>query len=226
MGLDLIEFVLAVEARFGVEIPDADAVHFRTTRTVIDYVTARVGAATTPCPCPSQQAFYRLRRALIDAVGVARGDVRPGAALEDLVPRAGRRQRWTLVAASVAAPRLHRPAWVQRAIVYPAAALSFLVFVVPPWWTLLAVAAYGSLAYVGTAKLAVEFAPDCRDVASLVYKSMAAMPPGALDEGARWTRPHVAAVVRELIAREFGVALRHPRANWEDLDFRRDLGAG
>ena len=43
---------------------------------------------------PTARTFYRLRRELVEVLGVARRDVRPSTRLEDLVPRRRRRAVW------------------------------------------------------------------------------------------------------------------------------------
>ena len=77
MGLDIIEFVMAVEGTFGIDIPDADASRLETPRMLIDYLTVRLNVAPeSGQPCLSQRAFYRSRAALAQRLGVDRRSLR------------------------------------------------------------------------------------------------------------------------------------------------------
>src|SRR2546425_8924482 len=62
MGLDSVEFVMALEEAFGLYIPDVDAVSLTTPRKVIDYLEKRLAPAESP-QCVDQMAFYSVRRA-------------------------------------------------------------------------------------------------------------------------------------------------------------------
>lgn len=46
MGLEFVELVLAIEERFRIDIPDAEAAELPTTRHIVDYVYGRVGGTT------------------------------------------------------------------------------------------------------------------------------------------------------------------------------------
>ena len=63
MGLDSVEFVMAVEEAFQIAIPDGEAERMLTPRQVVDYILGRLGAAERRV-CLEQRAFYRLRRAV------------------------------------------------------------------------------------------------------------------------------------------------------------------
>ena len=77
MGLDIVELVMAVEAAFGVDIPDADAERLRTPRDVATYLRTRLPTATDSGSCLTQQAFYRTRRAVASRFGRRRDALRP-----------------------------------------------------------------------------------------------------------------------------------------------------
>jgi len=62
MGLDGVEFIMAVEEAFQIAIPDADAQQMFTPGDVVTYVYARVGSEGGH-GCAEQRAFYRLRHA-------------------------------------------------------------------------------------------------------------------------------------------------------------------
>jgi acyl carrier protein len=56
MGPDTVEFIVAAEVGFALEIADADAARIATPRDLIPYLRARLPAADD-APCLTQQAF-------------------------------------------------------------------------------------------------------------------------------------------------------------------------
>ena len=93
MGLDGVEFIMAVEAAFGVEIPDADAARIRTPRDLIAFLRPRLPAAEVT-PCLTQQAFYRVRASVLTMHDASRAAVRPSTRLEAVLPGVLQRQAW------------------------------------------------------------------------------------------------------------------------------------
>lgn len=118
MGLDIIEFVIAVEGTFGIDIPDADAVHLETPRQLIDYISDHVLLdVTAPNVCLSQRAFYRSRAAITRRFGVQRGLLRPHTRLRDVL--GNRRDEWKALGRDVGAtiwPRLRSESRVFTAL--------------------------------------------------------------------------------------------------------------
>src|SRR5688500_20273420 len=80
MGLDLVEFVMAVEDAFGIAIANEDAAQLRTPGDVIEYVHSQFPAASIGT-CLSQRAFYKIRRAIRRDLGVSASSIRPTAPL-------------------------------------------------------------------------------------------------------------------------------------------------
>jgi hypothetical protein len=83
MGLDLVEYVMAVEEAFEIDIPDADAVHLETPAKLIDYLCARLSEASDGPPLV-QTAFYWLRRALAEELGIPRNRIHPATTIGQL----------------------------------------------------------------------------------------------------------------------------------------------
>ena len=78
MGLDLVEFVIALEASFGIDIPDRDAARLETPRHVIDYLAGCLPVAKqADTSCLSQRAFYRARGAVAQRFGLVRNELTP-----------------------------------------------------------------------------------------------------------------------------------------------------
>ena len=105
MGLDGVEFILAVEVAFGVEIPDADVARIATPRHLIAFLRQRLPAADS-VPCLTQQAFYRTRDSVRAMAGVTRPEVRPSTPLETVLPGVTQRHAWRAFG-----ERLGAPAW-------------------------------------------------------------------------------------------------------------------
>ena len=233
MGLDLVELVMSVEERFEIDIPDAEAETLCTVGQLIAYVQHRVDAVSSGPPCLSQRAFYRARRALIEAAGVRRADVRPSTSIDALLPRRRRLKTWESVGRLLEPvkvwPELKRPAWLQILLLL-AFATTFLASVGIESPTTVSAVALTTLVttaavVVGlrvTESLRTTITPDgftVGDFSRLLTideaERLSAEPPP------RWTRDVVAAEVRRIVSRELGVT------NFSDASsFVYDLGAG
>jgi hypothetical protein len=86
MGLDIVEYVIAVEQAFEIDIPDRDAARLETPAKLIDYLCARLGESADG-PSLIQTAFYWLRRALVDELGISHDAIRPATAITELTDR-------------------------------------------------------------------------------------------------------------------------------------------
>ena len=96
MGLDSVEFVMALEDAFELAIPDAAARAMATPRHVINYLSTcvpmREGSA-----CIAQHAFYRLRQLTRAELGLSRDVVRPSTPLAPLFPAGTRSAEWKAI---------------------------------------------------------------------------------------------------------------------------------
>jgi hypothetical protein len=86
MGLDLVEYVIAIEEAFEIDIPDADARHLDTPAKLIDYLSRRLVESPNGPPLV-QTAFYWLRRALADELAVPRSRIRTATTVDELTNR-------------------------------------------------------------------------------------------------------------------------------------------
>jgi len=96
MGLDLVEYVIAIEEAFEIAIPDADARRLETPNKLIDYLCARLGESEDGPPLV-QTGFYRLRNAIIEELGATRSSVKPTTKLGELTERS-ESEVWVAVA--------------------------------------------------------------------------------------------------------------------------------
>lgn len=96
MGLDLVEFVLAVEDAFGLAIPDKDAENLVTPGLLVDYLQSRL-APSPDVPCLHQRAFYRLRRAGMKVLDRPRKDFAPDTPWSALLHPGKHQREWNLL---------------------------------------------------------------------------------------------------------------------------------
>ena len=98
MGLDSVELLMRIEEEFSIDLPDEDVSKVHTVGELYEFVLSKL--KTTP-DCLSSKAFYRTRRALVDALGLPRRSIRPSTDLEPLFPTAHRKQLWSSVADAI-----------------------------------------------------------------------------------------------------------------------------
>jgi acyl carrier protein len=233
MGLDSVELVMDVERTFGITIPDADAEKITTVGALHRYVVARLGleeAATTRSRCPSQVAFYRLRRSLVDGLGIDRGGVRPASPMGPFIAAGDGKATWARLeqVLGVPLPALVRPkALVESltlAVIAAAAATALwtICLGVPLSLCLLLALAVafllGILAGHVSAPFATRVPPACamvRDAVGVVLLGDVGSIRDELDSGAVWS------LLRSLLITQLGV---RPEELTDDAEFVRDLG--
>jgi hypothetical protein len=116
MGLDIVEFVMGLEEAFGVRVPDDIAATLTTPRTLIDYVHSQLPKGDER-RCLSQKAFYAIRQAMIQRIGLSRSQLRPATELLAVLPLADAQAVWSDVGESLGNPRWPRApgsSWLAR----------------------------------------------------------------------------------------------------------------
>ncbi len=93
MGLDSVEFVMAVEDSFGIVIPNEDAAGLLSPRLLIDYLM-RCLPTDDHGSCLSQRAFYQVRRALARRLGVSPRSVLPSTVFAEVIPKDCHKSVW------------------------------------------------------------------------------------------------------------------------------------
>ncbi len=96
MGLDLVEFTIAVEDAFQLPISDRDAADIRTPGQLVDYLLGRLTPARAP-DCLDQRAFYTLRRAGMRVLDQPRSAFHPDTRWDNIILVGKRRQYWHLL---------------------------------------------------------------------------------------------------------------------------------
>jgi len=104
MGLDLLEFTLAIEESFAIYLPDADAVRLTTPGELVNYLEQRLPPSAS-AQCLDQLAFYSVRRAAMRLLQKPRDQFRPDTPWTDLLPEKHRRRHWQLLQQAVGLPR-------------------------------------------------------------------------------------------------------------------------
>ena len=113
MGLDIVEFVIAVEGTLDIDIPNKDAERLETPRMLIDYLCQRLDATHDgEVNCLSQRAFYRARRATAERFGLERQSLRPDTLFADVM--GSRTSEWKALRADIGStewPKLKSDNW-------------------------------------------------------------------------------------------------------------------
>jgi hypothetical protein len=116
MGLDGVELIMAIEAGFGVVIPNDAAERLATPRDVVTYLELALPVGG-PGPCLSQRAFYRLRDRCSHHLRVSPRVLHPKTPLDEVVDGEARRGAWDAIGADLGAERWPPPrsaSWVGR----------------------------------------------------------------------------------------------------------------
>jgi acyl carrier protein len=119
MGLETVELVMEIEESFGIRIEDSEAERIQTVGQAYECILSKLNRRAEwlgdGVPhCASSTAFYRIRRAMMDTWATARSSIRPGTALDSLVPERDRGLAWARFDASLdlRLPALRRPDWL------------------------------------------------------------------------------------------------------------------
>ena len=100
MGLDIVEYIMAVENAFEIVLPDDRLSTVGTPRELAALVAEFVTLVDSG-PCLSQRAFYRLRQAMQNQIRLPRRAITPESVVVDLLPTAGTEERWTAISADL-----------------------------------------------------------------------------------------------------------------------------
>jgi acyl carrier protein len=239
MGLDIVEYVLAVEDAFEIALDDADLSRIRTVGEFHQLVLKEIRwkqphgrAGSTPrTVCVSSRAFYRLRQALITTGVANRKQVARKTSLESLISRRDRRAIWDELARSMrcALPRLERPDLLCGVLVLGSALAVLCLTTIgalrpdagrTPW---LVVAGVGLpvLSFVLSKPRAVEFHRNCQTVEGLVEWLVLKQRPRFAEPDRDWTDREVWETICRLLVEMQGLK---PEQITPEATFVDDLG--
>lgn len=108
MGLDGVELIMAIEAGFGVEIPDAAAEQMTCPRDVIAYLEEALPVGG-PGVCLTQRAFYRLRERCAGRLRVSPDALRPETSLHEVLDPEANPGAWEAIGADLGTERWPAP---------------------------------------------------------------------------------------------------------------------
>lgn len=217
MGLDIVEFIMRVEERFGIEIANHDAEKLTTPRKLVDYIMTKVTPGADR-GCLTQREFYRLRRALIARRWTTREALRPDTPLKRIVPKANRTAVWKHLGEELQVPRwpgLRRPTLVTAGVILA----SIAAFLWPWLWrgagfgareslteimSLVSLMAVVWVGVVATRPLKVAI-PRQYAGAGDVARALIVMKPSLEHADDGWTREQVRETVRSLIIEQIAV---------------------
>lgn len=97
MGLEYVEMVMELERRFDIEFDEGEAGYFLTVGALYDYLRNRCAGRGQP-GCPTRRAFYRLRQAFVEVLGLDRQSLRPATELSPLLSRYPLHVTWNRLA--------------------------------------------------------------------------------------------------------------------------------
>lgn len=103
MGLDSVEFIMAVEEAFQIAISDKDASRMAKPGDVVKHILARVGGDDS-LACLEQRAFYKVRVATIRVLAQPRGAIKPDTYWDSILPGDQRRRNWNLLHQATGTP--------------------------------------------------------------------------------------------------------------------------
>ncbi len=117
MGLELVEIMMEVEEKFGIEIQEDEAQRIFTAGELYACILNKIGRVGGPCL--SSRLFYRMRRVVMELFDASRGSVTPRSRLEGLIPARARRRHWQALSGRLGLrlPRLRPPLWVEEGII-------------------------------------------------------------------------------------------------------------
>lgn len=230
MGLDGVEMIMALEEEFGIDFSDSESERLRTPRDVIEAICLRLRLSEKPL-CHSQQAFHRLRRGLMEVLGVKRQDIRPETHLMELAPGPDCRPWWNRLRDAIGArrwPGLSRPAWL-RFLLWGLGWVTFAAILCWKFrtqgWAALEYGVLTSLAALLLLELALHAATrrfiyslpaGITKVSDLIHSALST--PGIV-----WSREGVAATVKAITMEQLNIS---ENMYGEDKRFLEDLGMG
>jgi acyl carrier protein len=219
MGLDGVELVMALEEGFGVKIADAEAEACFTPAAVIDIIFSKLRASDHRV-CVGQRAFYLLRKALTQRLGIPRSKVTLGADIRTFTAGRLEKEVWQHLKAAVQArswPALTRPKWMVGGL-WLLALSTFGVLLLLLHWAAAAMCA------VLVAVVAVRITQPFRSQIPIRYSRVRKLVPFAITSDAiAWTREQVAVLVKKLVVENLGIRADQYR---ENAHFVNDLGMG
>jgi hypothetical protein len=123
MGLDVVELVMELEDRFGIDLTDEDLEGTQTVADLYRLVVSKLEHKEA-WPCLTSVLFLRMRKALMELEGIERQQVTPRTETASQLPAEDRRATWEALGEALERklPPLNRPLSMHRALLVSTAA--------------------------------------------------------------------------------------------------------
>lgn len=244
MGLEGVEIVMATEQEFGIEIADEEAEKVLTVGDLCALVIKKLHGIPLEY-CRSANAFYRLRKYMVEFLGIPRNCITLDREMNDIMPRENRREIYQNMGRdlSLRLPELVRPHSMERfferlTVLYLFVAFGCILILISKfaagimrfhifdlWLTYLIV---GSLAILPlplisliTQKFAIHFPASCSTVRNMIQE-IVSKNYGSADVWNETTdKKEVQDRVRAIIAEQLVMELEKVTL---DAEFVKDLG--
>jgi hypothetical protein len=219
MGLDGIEFVLACEEAFGINIPDSVAMQCYTPRDLINYIYSRIQKINDQ-RCLSQAGFYKIRQILIRDFGGNKKNIRPETEIAthlDDVPKAWGKLKNAIGGDNFNFPELTTSSAIARVVygVLPiTAAISMSYLGLPLVWLLPVMGIYYLIAVNVVFRMRRTIPKKYTQVKNFI-------PFVTCIKSTRWSEEAVLETVLEITAQQSG--LNRDQFN-EHSNFTKDIG--
>ena len=114
---DIYHVLFKIEKSFDFKFGNTELKDVKTFGELCDIITTKVQGVNTP-DCTTQQAFYKLRDALVTTCNVSKASIDSGAELENLFPRENRQKQLRTLQNILDVPLniLYIPKWLGRVI--------------------------------------------------------------------------------------------------------------
>ena len=227
MGLDAIELILRVEDTFQIHIENGEAERARTVGDLYNLVISKLQGRDSE-RCLTSVAFYRTRRAIVDALGIDRRVIKPATPLDVILPANSRRVKWRRIQKEMTLrlPDLRHPGWIVLGLLFVAVALAFSAGIVGQirgaWFIplfLLGLIIGGFLIKL-TPTLAIDFPNHEATVGDLSRDVLAVNHGRLVDEVGGWNKKDVWGTLCRVIVDELGVL---PEDVTQEASFVDDL---
>jgi len=115
LGLDSVELVSRIEEEFSVDLTDAEVAGVATVGELYDLLLSKLDNEDAR---RSSRAFYRLRKTIVECLGLPRKSIRRTTKLEAFLPEETRAALWGQLEKSsgLTFPKLRHPRWMRDVI--------------------------------------------------------------------------------------------------------------
>jgi acyl carrier protein len=232
MGLDSVELVMAVEDTFQITIENEEAEKILTVGELYNLVLEKLQGTDNKI-CLTSAAFYRVRRAIMKALGCKRTSISLSTSLEKLLPQDDRRKKWRQIQQEMTLdlPDLILPEWIFLSCAGAGIFLSliecihhkieFVNYLVCPLMGFIAGIFFYVLLAAIAKPLAIKFPNDSKTVGDLAEHLRDKNFGRLSQELGGWNKDEVLNVLRRLIVKQLGVSTEKLEL---DARFVDDLG--